>query len=130
MENDMGHGTSRFLKASIAAALLIGMVGAGAVFAATKPSAHAASAAIRRAVRVSAGSAAARKLAHGGSLPAEMVQLTDITAHTKPTRDRPAAPRRQPSPTPSNSMPANRSQRLSKPRHSRASKTTRSKAIR
>jgi hypothetical protein len=83
MENDMGHGTSRFLKASIAAALLIGMVGAGAVFAATKPSAHAASAAIRRAVRVSAGSAAARKLAHGGSLPAEMVQLTDITAHTK-----------------------------------------------
>jgi hypothetical protein len=83
MENDMGHGTSRFLKACIAAALLIGIVGAGAVFAATKPSAHAASASISRAVRVSAGSAAARKLAHGGALPAEMVQLTDITAHTK-----------------------------------------------
>lgn len=81
----MGHGTSRFLKACIAAALLIGIVGAGAVFAATKPSAHAASASIRRAVRVSAGGAAARKLAHGGALPAEMVQLTDITAHTKRT---------------------------------------------
>ncbi len=79
----MGHGTSRLLKACIAAALLVGIVGVGVVFAATKPSTRAASASSRRAVRVSAGSAAARKLAHGGRLPAEMVQLTGITAHTK-----------------------------------------------
>jgi hypothetical protein len=65
-----------------AALLAVCLVGAGAVIAATE-SGDATRAPRHAAVRVSINSDVARNLTRGGSLPAETVQLTGITAHLK-----------------------------------------------
>jgi hypothetical protein len=65
------------------ALLVAGLVYAGTVIAATKSSAGGTGASRHGAVRVSANSDLARTLASGGSLPAETVQLTGVTAHLK-----------------------------------------------
>lgn len=79
----MGGKRRMILSACTAVLTVLALVYAGVVIAATKSPAHATRGVRTGAVRISAGSTLAQKLARGASLPAETVQLTGIKAHLK-----------------------------------------------